>query len=69
MPRNVNYFDPAIQSPCKDCQNRRVGCHDTCYLYKEFRKKKDRQITEERDRAWKGNLSWISEWKGGKRRK
>lgn len=24
------------KSPCKDCPNRYLGCHDVCVPYKEF---------------------------------
>lgn len=24
--------------PCKDCQDRKVGCHSVCEKYKEFEK-------------------------------
>lgn len=28
-------------APCKECEERQVGCHSTCELYKEFRQKLD----------------------------
>lgn len=24
-------------SPCKDCMNRTVACHDSCYTYKKWK--------------------------------
>lgn len=27
--------------PCKDCDERSVGCHSTCVRYKDWRKRKD----------------------------
>lgn len=26
-----------IEGPCKDCVDRRVGCHDRCEKYKQFK--------------------------------
>ena len=26
---------------CKGCENRHVGCHGTCSIYQEYRKKQD----------------------------
>ena len=28
---------------CKDCVNRKVGCHGTCEKYREWRKNYDKQ--------------------------
>ena len=33
--------------PCKDCEERRVGCHSDCEKYKKWRKAKDEQYKEE----------------------
>lgn len=33
--------------PCKDCEERRVGCHSDCEKYKTWRKVKDKQYKEE----------------------
>lgn len=27
--------------PCKDCQNRKVGCHGSCEAYKEFQRSRE----------------------------
>ena len=27
--------------PCKDCSNRKIGCHGKCNLYKEYRERLD----------------------------
>lgn len=29
------------QANCKGCERRHVGCHATCEIYKEYRKKQD----------------------------
>lgn len=28
-----------MHSPCKDCENRHVGCHSVCPKYREFNQK------------------------------
>ena len=28
-----------MKTPCRNCDNRKVGCHITCLSYKEFREK------------------------------
>lgn len=33
--------------PCKDCDDRNVGCHSVCEKYKAWRKAKDKQYKEE----------------------
>ena len=37
-----------INSKCKGCTKRVVGCHSTCEDYKEFRKELDKQNEAER---------------------
>ena len=27
------------KSPCKDCENRQIGCHGSCAAYNEYREK------------------------------
>lgn len=27
----------AVQSSCKDCKNRTIGCHATCEAYKKYK--------------------------------
>lgn len=41
-----------IQSPCKDCESRTIGCHCSCEKYKAFRAKMDklREAADERVR-------------------
>ena len=39
-------YDPEYKvdasfSPCKDCPNRYLGCHDKCYKYQAFRQARD----------------------------
>lgn len=26
-----------LRNPCKDCRYRHIGCHDHCFLYKEWK--------------------------------
>lgn len=35
-------------APCKDCRNRRPGCHDTCERYKTWRWKRSEILNRER---------------------
>ncbi len=37
-------------APCRDCADRKVGCHGNCELYKEF-KEMCNQINAERHRV------------------
>jgi hypothetical protein len=30
------------KAPCKNCPNRKVGCHSTCQKYLDFRKEVDK---------------------------
>lgn len=32
-----------MMSPCKDCENRTIDCHDNCAKYLEYRKALDEQ--------------------------
>ena len=46
-------------SPCKDCQQRFIGCHSECLLYKDWKQKLEVQktrIKEEHRRNWEQNL-------------
>lgn len=27
--------------PCKDCQDRKIGCHSSCIKYKEFHEERE----------------------------
>ncbi len=38
-------------SPCKDCQNRKIGCHAGCEKYLAWRASLDSVIAEEDHRA------------------
>ena len=41
-----------LTQPCeKDCPDRKVGCHDKCEKYLEFRKKLDELRKQERIRT------------------
>lgn len=35
-----------MKAPCKDCQNRRVGCHSECEKYISFSEERSRQLEE-----------------------
>ena len=35
-----------MDTPCKDCPYREVGCHDRCSTYLSFRAEKDRECEE-----------------------
>ncbi len=60
-----------MECPCRDCGDRKVGCHGTCEKYKEWKvqndelNKKARKIRESQrcDSIW-----WDQHWKK-KRRK
>lgn len=32
------------KNTCKDCKDRKVGCHSKCEKYAEFKKELDRQV-------------------------
>lgn len=38
------YFNTS--SPCKDCEDRNVGCHSKCEKYIEFKRMRDERKTE-----------------------
>ena len=43
------------KAPCKDCPDRKVGCHSTCEKYLEFRKERDElneTIQKQRDKEY-----------------
>lgn len=48
-----------IVSPCKDCEFRTAGCHDTCQVYKDYKdriaelKKKRREIIRQETLLYK----------------
>lgn len=35
-------------APCKDCKDRKLGCHSTCQKYNDFRQAKDNIIAKKR---------------------
>lgn len=43
--------------PCKDCEERLVGCHSDCEKYKTWRKVKDRQYKEELEKR-RGDIEY-----------
>lgn len=43
--------DVSLKVPCKDCKYRNLGCHDTCFLYKEWKNQaRVRKEKEEKQR-------------------
>lgn len=38
---NAFLFNNRVQSPCKNCEDRMVGCHSTCEKYKAFQQEND----------------------------
>lgn len=44
-----------IEGPCKDCVDRRVGCHDRCEKYKQF--KIDREDNNKKLKEYKEKSS------------
>ena len=47
-----------IDSPCKDCQDRFLGCHSKCEKYIAFRKKRDEQLDEiNKQKKFEANLT------------
>ena len=40
-----------MQAPCKDCENRFVGCHSQCEKYQEYNKQQIRVRQERLDKA------------------
>lgn len=35
-----------MKAPCKDCENRYVGCHGRCEKYLEFKKANDERLKQ-----------------------
>lgn len=42
--------------PCKDCGNRKIGCHDTCKEYQDAKKKQEelRELAEKQRKEMGG---------------
>lgn len=38
-----------VQSPCKDCSNRELGCHSTCKRYIQFQENTQAETKARRD--------------------
>ena len=61
-----------IQSPCLYCQDRFVGCHDRCGLYKEYREEIEKQSERRRQAIREYELSFCKsqyDWFSSKIRK
>lgn len=41
-------------APCKDCTERKVGCHADCDKYKEYRRALDAINQKRREDSWAG---------------
>lgn len=53
-------------SPCKDCSDRKQGCHAKCEKYKTFRKIHDEELVKQCERR---RIDWlIDHGKGGRKR-
>lgn len=53
-----------LNSPCKNCPDRYVGCHAECEKYKDFRKNYDEIITK-RQKIKKEEDDWFRSRRGG----
>ena len=43
--------DVTLKAPCKDCKYRTLGCHDKCFMYKEWKNQaRVKKEMEEKDR-------------------
>lgn len=42
------------QAPCKDCENRHMGCHSSCQLYLDYKKRNDKHREEDYQRREEG---------------
>lgn len=49
-----------MKAPCKDCINRKLGCHMTCEKYQKFNKQRE-QIRQNRFNANKDNDYFIKQ--------
>lgn len=51
MPNRIKYSlgDPS-KNTCKDCKERKVGCHSKCEKYKKFRQELDKEVNENRSK-------------------
>lgn len=38
-----------MNTPCKDCKTRKLGCHVSCELYRNFRTEQDKWLTKTRN--------------------
>lgn len=56
-----------VQSPCKDCPDRQVGCHSSCEKYKDYKTRhyaeKDRMHLEDVLNKQINELNWGSSQK------
>ena len=42
------------QAPCKDCENRHMGCHSSCQLYLDYKERNDKRREEDYQRREEG---------------
>lgn len=60
-----------LTSPCKNCENREIGCHDRCVDYKTWAQEriKQKETFRAEKEALNFTLNMISETKSGRARK
>ena len=54
-------------SPCKDCQDRKVGCHSVCEKYKAFQE--SREVALKNKRAYSDANRYMAESIAKRRRR
>lgn len=37
-----------MNAPCKNCPDRKIGCHSKCNKYSQFRKERDEELDRKR---------------------
>jgi hypothetical protein len=45
--------------PCKDCQERTVGCHSSCQKYIDWYSERNRLVEEYKKKHSRNSYSWI----------
>lgn len=46
-----------MKVPCKDCGDRKIGCHAKCERYLEFRKSREKVYEYRKQQAVEGDLN------------
>ena len=56
-----SYFGAKLLSPCYGCEERKLGCHNRCDKYKEYRTKYDElNLKEKREKMCSHGASKMS---------